>query len=74
MIVFCDGRFNGDEFLLNMKGKTLMFVGDSLGRNQWQSLICMLSSAAETPQAQTQLVSGDPLSTFTFLVRFFDIL
>ncbi|MCI80563.1 protein YLS7-like, partial [Trifolium medium] len=48
-----------------MKEKTVMFVGDSLGRNQWQSLICMLSAAA--PHAQTQLVSGDPLSIFTFL-------
>ena len=53
-------RFNGVEFLLNMKGKTVVFVGDSLGRNQWQSLICMLPAAA--PQAQTQLVRGNPLS------------
>ncbi|KAL2975763.1 hypothetical protein AAZX31_14G180300 [Glycine max] len=58
-------RFNGVEFLLNMKGKTVMFVGDSLGRNQWQSLICMLSAAA--PQAQTHMVRGDPLSVFRFL-------
>jgi hypothetical protein len=65
-VALCNGRFNGVEFLLKMKGKTVMFVGDSLGRNQWQSLICMLSAAA--PHAQTQLVSGDPLSIFTFLV------
>ncbi|XP_004490612.1 protein PMR5-like [Cicer arietinum] len=58
-------RFNGVEFLVKMKGKNVMFVGDSLGRNQWQSLICMLSAA--TPHGQTQLVGGDPLSTFTFL-------
>jgi hypothetical protein len=49
-----------------MKGKTVMFVGDSLGRNQWESLICMISTAA--PTTQTQLVRGDPLSTFKFLV------
>ncbi|XP_022642463.1 protein PMR5-like isoform X3 [Vigna radiata var. radiata] len=48
-----------------MKGKTLMFVGDSLGRNQWQSLICMIYTAV--PQTQTQLVRGEPLSTFRFL-------
>ncbi|CAI8585863.1 unnamed protein product [Vicia faba] len=58
-------RFNGVEFLMKMKGKTVMFVGDSLGRNQWQSLICMLSAAV--PQSLTQLVSEDPLSTFTFM-------
>lgn len=43
-----------------------MFVGDSLGRNQWQSLICMIYAAA--PGTQTQLVRGEPLSTFRFLV------
>ncbi|XP_062172944.1 protein PMR5-like [Alnus glutinosa] len=58
-------RFNGVEFLLRMKGKTVMFVGDSLGRNQWESLICMIQTAA--PTTQTQLVRGDPLSTFKFL-------
>lgn len=65
-VSLCKGRFNGVEFLMKMKGKTVMFVGDSLGRNQWQSLICMISAAV--PQSLTQLVTGDPLSTFTFLV------
>lgn len=43
-----------------------MFVGDSLGRNQWESLICMVSASARG--AQTQMIRGDPLSTFKFLV------
>lgn len=58
-------RFNGLEFLLKMKGKTVMFVGDSLGRNQWQSLICMIATSA--PRTQTQMIRGDPFSTFKFL-------
>lgn len=58
-------RFNGIEFLLKMRGKTVMFVGDSLGRNQWESLICMVSASARG--AQTQMIRGDPLSTFKFL-------
>jgi len=49
-----------------MRGKTVMFVGDSLGRNQWESLICMIS--AEAPSTSTQVIRGDPLSTFQFLV------
>ncbi|KAH7542720.1 hypothetical protein FEM48_Zijuj02G0104100 [Ziziphus jujuba var. spinosa] len=57
--------FNGLEFLLKMKGKTVMFVGDSLGRNQWESLICLV--AASAPSSQTQMIRGDPLSTFKFL-------
>ncbi|XP_027111314.2 protein PMR5-like isoform X1 [Coffea arabica] len=61
----CDPpRFNGLEFLIKMKGKTVMFVGDSLGRNQWQSLICMIS--AGVPSSPTQYQRGDPLSTFKF--------
>nr|DAD26242.1 TPA_asm: hypothetical protein HUJ06_027710 [Nelumbo nucifera] len=58
-------RFNGMDFLVRMRGKTVMFVGDSLGRNQWQSLICMISAAV--PRSPTQLIKGDPLSTFMFL-------
>lgn len=46
-------RFNGLEFLLKMKGKTVMFVGDSLGRDQCESLICLIS--ADVPKAQTQM-------------------
>ncbi|KAJ0021517.1 hypothetical protein Pint_32522 [Pistacia integerrima] len=62
-------RFNGLDFLLKMKGKTVMFVGDSLGRNQWESLICMIYAAA--PETQTQMIKGDPLSTFKFLAMSF---
>ncbi|GLT45460.1 hypothetical protein SLA2020_192890 [Shorea laevis] len=58
-------RFNGLEFLMNMRGKTVMFVGDSMGRNQWESLICLISAAA--PQTQMQISSGDPLSISKFL-------
>uniref|UniRef100_A0A1D1Z7K0 Uncharacterized protein n=1 Tax=Anthurium amnicola TaxID=1678845 RepID=A0A1D1Z7K0_9ARAE len=63
----CDlPRFDGVDFLTRMSGKTVMFVGDSLGRNQWESLICMLSAAAP-PKSPTQMLRGDPLSTFKFL-------
>ncbi|KAK3147561.1 hypothetical protein QOZ80_3BG0283920 [Eleusine coracana subsp. coracana] len=58
-------RFDGADLLTRMKGKTVMFVGDSLGRNQWESLICLLHAAA--PQSPAQLVSGDPLYAYKFL-------
>uniref|UniRef100_A0A7N0TGN7 Trichome birefringence-like N-terminal domain-containing protein n=1 Tax=Kalanchoe fedtschenkoi TaxID=63787 RepID=A0A7N0TGN7_KALFE len=62
----CDiPRFNGVQFLKKMKGKTIMFVGDSLGRNQWESLICMITAAA--PDTKTQIDRRDPLSTVKFM-------
>lgn len=35
--------FNPAQFLEIVKGKSMAFVGDSVGRNQMQSLICLLS-------------------------------
>ncbi|CAI9290065.1 unnamed protein product [Lactuca saligna] len=43
-----------------------MFVGDSLGRKQQESLICMTSSAV--PQSTTKISINDPISTLKFLV------
>ncbi|OUZ99261.1 PMR5 N-terminal domain [Macleaya cordata] len=38
-------RFDGEDFLKRYKGKKIMFVGDSLSNNQWQSFTCMLHAA-----------------------------
>jgi len=35
-------RFDARKFLELMRGKTLAFVGDSVARNQMQSLVCIL--------------------------------
>ncbi|KAF2602285.1 hypothetical protein F2Q70_00025463 [Brassica cretica] len=48
-----------------MRNKTVIFVGDSLGRNQWESLMCMITSSA--PFIRTNLIHEDPLSTFKIL-------
>lgn len=61
-----ESRFNGVKFLQEMRNKTIMFVGDSLGRNQWESLICMISASA--PSIRTHIIHEDPLSTFKILV------
>ncbi|KAI8552402.1 hypothetical protein RHMOL_Rhmol06G0263900 [Rhododendron molle] len=57
-------RFDGGDFLERFKGKTIMFVGDSLSRNQWQSLTCLLSAAV--PSAKYTVERLDDVSTFTF--------
>lgn len=35
-------RFNVIDFLERLRGKKLVFVGDSLNRNMWESLVCIL--------------------------------
>ncbi|KAG8483443.1 hypothetical protein CXB51_023193 [Gossypium anomalum] len=63
-IVICFTFTLGDDIcqvrwtcvFIEMRGRSMMFVGDSLGRNQWDSLI--------SPRMQTQMITGDPLSTF----------
>ncbi|XP_020207434.1 protein trichome birefringence-like 5 [Cajanus cajan] len=39
----CDlPRFNATDFLVRLKGKRLMLVGDSMNRNQFESILCVL--------------------------------
>ncbi|TYJ24974.1 hypothetical protein E1A91_A07G016100v1 [Gossypium mustelinum] len=42
-------EFEGSKFLKRMKDKTLAFVGDSLGRQQFQSLMCMITAGKNSP-------------------------
>ncbi|KAG2717656.1 hypothetical protein I3760_03G186800 [Carya illinoinensis] len=60
-------RFDGRELLKRLRGKSIIFVGDSLSMNQWMSLNCMLHTAV--PEANYTLLmraSGSDISTFTF--------
>ncbi|KAI4308050.1 hypothetical protein L6164_031168 [Bauhinia variegata] len=45
-------RFNGKRLLSKLKGKQVMFVGDSLSLNQWQSLTCMLHTSVPQTNAK----------------------
>ncbi|XWS69036.1 hypothetical protein CRYUN_Cryun04dG0145200 [Craigia yunnanensis] len=35
-------RLNATDFLERLRGKRLVFIGDSLNRNMWESMVCML--------------------------------
>ncbi|OAY54662.1 protein trichome birefringence-like 41 isoform X1 [Manihot esculenta] len=61
----CDlQRLNAEQMLERFRGKSIMFVGDSLSRNQWQSLTCILHSSL--PNANYTIARQGDVSTFTF--------
>ncbi|KAI3450182.1 hypothetical protein Pfo_006847 [Paulownia fortunei] len=57
-------RFDGRDFLRRMKGKKIMFVGDSVSDNHWQSLVCLLHGAIGGSNITS--VTNNSTSTVTF--------
>src|ERR1044071_3277562 len=64
-------RFNGLDLLNKWRGKKVMFVGDSLSLNQWESLACLLH--ASVPNSKTAFLHRDILTSLSFQVLFFYI-
>ncbi|KAI3445104.1 hypothetical protein Pfo_001769 [Paulownia fortunei] len=61
----CDlPRFDGVKFLRKLKGKNVMFIGDSISLNQWQSLTCLLYTALYGSNVTQE--ANDSMSTVTF--------
>ncbi|KAL8096695.1 protein trichome birefringence-like 1 isoform X2 [Apium graveolens] len=64
-------RLDGKHMLELLRGKRLVFVGDSLNRNMWESLICILKNFVKD-QSKVYEASGkrqfrsDPYFSFIF--------
>ncbi|XP_058077744.1 protein trichome birefringence-like 10 [Magnolia sinica] len=53
--------FNAKAMLERLRNRRLVFVGDSIGRNQWESLLCMLSLGVADKDSIYE-VNGSPIS------------
>jgi len=57
----CSLRFNSSDLLERSRNGRIVFAGDSVGRNQWESLLCMLSKGV-TNLSKIYEVNGSPIS------------
>ncbi|XBJ07200.1 hypothetical protein VPH35_012761 [Triticum aestivum] len=65
----CDlPRFDAKFMLEKLRNRRVVFVGDSIGRNQWESLLCMLSSGVPNKKSIYE-INGSPITKHTgFLI------
>lgn len=78
----CDiPRFNVGVILEKLRGKRIVFVGDSLSRTQWESMICLLMNGVEDKKSVYE-VNGNKISkkirylsvrfhSFNFTIEFY---
>ncbi|CAL0302605.1 unnamed protein product [Lupinus luteus] len=61
----CDlPRFNATTLLEKLRNKRLVFVGDSLIRGQWLSMICLVDSSFSSTLKSMQTISNGSLNIF----------
>ncbi|KAJ3681450.1 hypothetical protein LUZ60_015939 [Juncus effusus] len=68
----CDlPKFDAIKSLNNLRGKRVIFIGDSMSRTQWESFICMLMTGVRNPNSVYEINGNQISKTIRFLgVRF----
>uniref|UniRef100_A0A0D9WNP0 Trichome birefringence-like N-terminal domain-containing protein n=1 Tax=Leersia perrieri TaxID=77586 RepID=A0A0D9WNP0_9ORYZ len=71
----CDlPRSSPERFLSTVRGKRLAFLGDSLARNQMESLLCLLSQAETPTKAFTDDADEDGVQEWRFPAHGFTLM
>lgn len=62
IIIFLKCSFDAKALLERLRNKRMMFVGDSLNRNQWESMVCLVQSVLQWDKKT--LVKNGSLNVF----------
>jgi len=65
-------RFNATALLERLRNKRLVFVGDSLNRGQWVSMVCLVDSIIPSSLKSMQSIANGSLNIFKIKVRLFE--
>lgn len=57
-------RFNATALLERLRNKRLVFVGDSLNRGQWVSMVCLVESSLSPNLKSMSTIANGSLSIF----------
>lgn len=57
-------RFNATLMLESLRGKRMMFVGDSLNRGQYVSMVCLLHRLIPEDKKSMETYNNDALTVF----------
>ncbi|KAI3867519.1 hypothetical protein MKW92_007443 [Papaver armeniacum] len=57
-------RFNANDLLERSRNGRIVFVGDSIVRNQWESMLCMLAGSISMNETSTEIYeeNGNPIT------------
>jgi hypothetical protein len=65
-------RFNATETLERLRNQRMVFVGDSIGRNHWESMLCMLAEGVASQDKESRIyeINGETISKHTGFLAF----